>query len=597
MTTTLTPGDYTLAASAPTVRRASAPLAWFRRSAGGLWSAALLVVLGFLVVYPLFMLIVGALTSGNPIVHGVHASDLSFANFIAVLASKTVQDALLNTLVICFFGTVIAVVIGVGFAWIVARTNTPAKRLIEMAGIMPLFVPPLVGAVAWSILGSPTTGLLNLFIKQAGIDWKINLYTMPGVIAVFGMYYAPYVYMFVVSALKNMDPSLEEAAELSGASPLTTMLTITFPLIAPAVLSGLLLTFVVMLGIYGIPAVLGGPAKITVLTTYMFSLTSWTPPQFNTAAAVAVVLAGITAVCVALQQWVLSGRSYVTVSGKSLKPKQLDLGKWRWLTVTLAVVYLVVVVALPYIALLIGAFRKYMFVPSIAALFDVRQYALVHFERLFDMDLVWRSVRNTLEVGLMAALIGGSLAFAIGYTVTRSRAPGRRTLDILATVPIAIPGLVIGVAYLWAWIGVPGALWGTTLILALALVARFLPDTMKVLSGSLVQIHKELEESSRICGYGTVATILRIVLPIARPGVMAGMTLLFILTIRELGSSLFLFTNDTIVMSVLLLDLYEGGNAGTTAAFSVMQSVLLMLVIGASTVISHGVFRAVPRGS
>jgi len=374
------------------------------------------------------------------------------------------------------------------------------------------------------------------------------------------------------------------------------MLTITFPLIAPAIISGMLLTFIVMLGIYGIPAVLGGPAKITVLTTYMFALTSWSPPQFNTAAAVAVILAAITAVCVVLQQWVLSGRSYVTVSGKSLRPKQLDLGKWRWVTVTLAVTYLVIVVALPYAALLIGAFRKYPFVPSIASLFDLRQYAFVHFERLIDVDLVWRSIRNTVQVGLMAAVIGGTLAFAIGYTVTRSTAPARRTIDILATVPVAIPGLVIGVAYLWAWIGLPGALWGTTLILALALVARFLPDTMKVLSGSLVQIHRELEESSRICGYGTLRTIAKIVIPIARPGVIAAMTLLFILAIRELGSSLFLFTNDTIVMSVMLLDLYEGGNAGTTAAFSVMQSLLLISVVALSTLVSRGVFGATARG-
>ncbi|MCC7274287.1 MAG: iron ABC transporter permease [Alphaproteobacteria bacterium] len=566
-----------------------------RRWGGTLWTGALLVVLTFLVAYPVAMLLLGALTKTNPIVDGFGKFDLSIANFAAVMASPGVQAATLNTLVICSLGTLVALVIGVGFAWIVARTNTPCKRLIESAGIMPLFVPPLVGAVAWSILGSPKTGLFNTFLKQMGFDFRIDLYSMTGVVLVFGMYYAPYVYMFVVSTLKNMDPSLEEAAEVSGAGPLRTMLTITFPLIAPAILSSMLLTFIVMLGIYGIPAVLGTPAKISVLTTYIFALTSWSPPLFNTAAAVAILLIAVTAVCVWLQQRVLSRRSYVTVTGKSFKPKQLDLGVWRWLTLSLAVIYLFVVVVLPCAALLIASFRRYMFVPNLASLFDTKQYGLIHFERLLGTDIVWRSIWNTLEVGVLTALIGGALAFAIGYTVTRTLLPGRRLLDMLSTAPVAIPGLVIGVAYLWAWIGLPGGLWGTTLILALALVARFLPDTVKVLSGSLMQIHKELEEASRICGRGTLQTVLRIVLPIARPGVVAAMTLLFILAIRELGSSLFLFTNDTIVMAVLLLDLYEGGNAGATAAFSVVQSVILLLVLGASSLLSRTVSGVVAR--
>src|SRR4051794_40836811 len=227
---------------------------WGER-AGWAWTALVLVLLAFLVIYPVAMLLLGALTSTNPVVDGFGVFDLSLKNFVQVLLSPNVQEATLNTLVTCFFGTLIAVVIGVGFAWIVARTDTPCKALIEMAGMMPLFIPPLVGAVGWSILGSPTTGILNTVFKDLGWDLRVNFYGMPGIIAVFGMYYAPYVYLFVVSALKNMDPALEEAAQISGVGPFRTMLTITFPLIAPAILSGMLLAFVVMLGIYGIPAV------------------------------------------------------------------------------------------------------------------------------------------------------------------------------------------------------------------------------------------------------------------------------------------------------------------------------------------------------
>src|SRR5207247_844158 len=209
-------------------------------------------------------------------------------------------------------------------------------------------------------------------------------------------------------------PSLEEAAEISGASAFATLFSVTFPLIMPAIISGMLLSFVVMLGIYGIPAVLGAPANINVLTTYIFKLTAWSPPLYSTAAAVAIILMGVTGLLVVMQQSVMSGKSFTTVAGKAFRPRSLDLGPWRWLT----------------------------------------------------------------------------LAFAIGYTIHRSQAVGRRGIDVISSLPVAIPGLVIGVAYLWAWIGLPGGLYGTIWILALAFVARFIPDTTKALSTSLMQIHR-----------------------------------------------------------------------------------------------------------
>jgi iron(III) transport system permease protein len=348
----------------------------------------------------------------------------------------------------------------------------------------------------------------------------------------------------------------------------------------------------VMLGIYGIPAVLGTPANLPVLTTYIFKLTAWSPPLYNTAAAVAIILMLVTGCLVWLQQRVLSGRSYTTVAGKAFRPRALNLGRWRYLTLGLAVFYLFVVVVLPTGALVLAAFRKFLFIRDVAGLVDGRQYSLVHFERLFANPLALRSIENTMLVGFITALLGGAFAFAIGYTVNRTRAPGRRTIDVVSTLPVAIPGLVIGVAYLWAWIGLPGGLYGTIWILALAFIARFVPDTVKALSTSLMQIHRELEEAAWICGKGLLGTIRTIVLPLARPGVIAAATLLFILAIRELGSSLFLYTSNTMVMAVLLLDYYEGGNLGVTAAFSLVQTVLLAVLIGLANRLS----RSVPSG-
>ena len=555
---------------------------------GWLWSISLYLVLALLVIYPVAMLLLGALTNTNPVVDGFGVFDLSLANFITVLANPNVHDALLNSLIACTGGTAVAVGIGLSFSWIVVRTNTPAKRFIAAVSLLPLFVPPLVAGVAWSILGSPKTGLINTMFKWMGLDLRIDVYSMTGLIAVFGMYYAPYVYMFTASALRNMDPSLEEAAEISGASAMRTLFTITFPLIAPAIISGMLLSFIVMLGIYGIPAVLGAPANLNVLTTYIFKLTNWSPPLYSTAAAVAIILMVVTGALVLLQQRVVAGKSYITVAGKSFRPRSLDLGPWRWFTLGLAVVYLLIVVVLPTFSLIVAAFRRFLFIPTAASLFDMRQYSLIHFYEIFDNSLTMKSIWNTMEVGLITAFTGGVLAFAIGYTVYRSNVPGRRGIDLISTLPVAIPGLVVGVAYLWAWIGLPGGLYGTIWILALAFVARFMPDTVKALSTSFLQIHKELEEAAWVCGKGLLGTIRTIVLPLARPGTVAAMTLLFILAIRELGSSLFLYTSNTMVMAVLLLDYYEGGNTGKTAAFSLVQTVLLAVLIGIGTWLSSG---------
>ena len=558
-----------------------------RRLIAPLWVGGILVLLTFLVIYPLLMLVFGALSDSNPVIDGFGKFKPSAKHFIEVLGNENVHLAFFNALAACGGGTVLAVVIGLAFSWIVVRTNTPFKGFIAAASMVPLFVPPLVAGVAWGILGSPKTGLLNTALKWMNIDFRFNFYSMSGLIIVFGMYYAPYVYMFTASALRNMDPSLEEASEVSGASAFTTIFTVTFPLIAPAILAGSLLSFVVMLGIYGVPAALGAPANISVLTTYIFKLTAWSPPLYNTAAAVAILLMVVTAILVWAQQRILSGRSFATVAGKAFRPRSLNLGKWRWFTFSLAMTYLMIVVVLPTLALVIAAFRKFLFIKDFDALFDMRQYSWVHFNSVFDNPLTMLSIWNTLKVGVITALVGGALAFAIGYTVFRTQVAGRKSIDLLSTLPVAIPGLVVGVAYLWAWIGLPGGLYGTIWILALAFVARFIPDTVKALSTSFLQIHRELEEAAWICGRGLLGTIRTIVLPLARPGVVASMTLLFVLAIRELGSSLFLYTSDTTVMAVLLLDYYEGGNIGKTAAFSLVQTAILAILLSITTWLSR----------
>ena len=411
-----------------------------RRAAEGLWVALLLAILAFLVVYPVLMLLLGALTDTNPVIDGFGVFRLSIANFTTVLSNPNVGEALVNTLIACGGGTAVAVIIGLTFSWIVVRTNTPCKGFIAAVSMLPLFAPPLVAGIAWVILGSPKTGLINTMFKWIGLDWRVDFYTLSGLIFVFGVYYAPYVYMFTASALRNMDPSLEEAAEVAGASAFATLFSVTFPLIMPAIISGMLLSFIVMLGIYGIPAVLGAPANINVLTTYIFRLTNWSPPLYNTAAAVAILLMVVTGILVYVQQKVMTGRSYTTVAGKAFRPRNLDLGRWRWFTFGLAMVYLFIVVVLPLAALIVAAFRKFMFIRDAASLFDMRQYSMVHFNSIFDNPLTLRSIYNAVEVGITTAVVGGVLAFAIGYTIHRTQVPGRRSIDLLVHASGRDPG-------------------------------------------------------------------------------------------------------------------------------------------------------------
>jgi len=540
------------------------------------WTLFLLCLLGFLVLYPIFMLGVGAISTAGPTADGGH---LSLRAFIDVAADPSVRRVTLNTLIVCAGGTVVAVITGLFFSWITARTNTPGAKLIEVVSIMPLLIPPLVAGVAWSILGSPKTGLLNIVLGSLGLDWRVNFYTPTGIIAIFGIYYAPYVYMFTAAAMKNMDPALEEAAAICGVSTWRTLLHITLPLILPAITAGGMLSFVVMLGIYGIPATLGTPERYAVLTTYIYELLSSAPADFNKAAATSLILIFVTALAVIGQQHMLRGKSFVTVAGKAFKPRRIDLGRWKYVTLTIAILYLSVAVVLPMTALLIGSLRKFLYLPSLTAIFDGQAYTPAHFERLFSNSLTTLALTNTLKIGVVTAITGGLLSFALAYTIYRTRLPLRRWIDVVSTLPVAIPGLVIGVAYIWAWIALPGGLYGSIWILSLAFVARFIPDTVKSLSSSLLQIHAELEEASLICGCGRLATIRRIILPLIAPGLVSSMSLLFILAIRELGSSLFLYSSQSLPMSVLLVNLYEGGDFGVTAAFSMIQTLILVAVV------------------
>ncbi len=554
---------------------------------GRIVSLALQGLLALLVVYPLAMLAIGAATTVDPLSLGWRLPPLSLDGFRLLFADFEVGRATLNTLVIAGTASVFATGIGVAFAWVVTRTDAPGRRAIEVASLLPIFVPPLVAGIAWSFLGSPTTGMINLALKATGLGWRVDFYSLPGMIFVFAIYNAPYVYLFVRPAFAGLDAAMEEAALMSGAGRRAAFLTVTLPLLLPSIAAGALLAFVVMLGTYGIPGALGTPGGVPVLATTLYRLVSGSPPQYNVAAALALLLLAVTGLIILAKRRVMRGRSYVTITAKSRPPARIALRAWRWPVFVAAMLYLSIVTVLPTMMLGVASLRRFLFFKDLASLVDLGQYTLDHFRALWAAPATLRSIVNALQMGAISAVAGGLLAFVFAYAIHRSRLPGRAATEVLVSLPVAVPSLVIGVAYLWALMGLPINLYGTVTVMAIALVARFLPDAVQALSSSLMQIHRDLEEASWVCGRSVVGTIGAIVVPLARPGIAAAAMLLFILALRELGSTLFLFTNRTQPLSIYLLNYFEAGNISATAALCIVQIALLGLVLALSALLSR----------
>lgn len=538
--------------------------------------APLFAIFIFFILYPIGVLLLGSLSKVEPTRLIDIFGNLSLSNYVEMYGSASLYKATLNSLIGSAGGGALAMLIGLFFAWVVSRTDVKGKGLIELIAIMPLFISPLVASMAWATLASDRAGLLNIPFKDLGMAFRFNIYSFGGIWFVLGVYYAPYTYMFLIPALRRMDPVLEEASAISGAGAWQTLRRVTFPLIIHPLLSAALLVFVITLGLFAVPATLAVPANIHFLTTYLFNLVTGNPPAYEKAASVSVLLIGLTFIGVFLQRRIIGRRSFVTVTGKSTQPRLFKLRQWKPLIYALIVLYLVLTVILPYFALILLSLRRFMFFTNFWSIFDTKMLTTQHFEFLWTHGQAFTSIWNSIYMGTVAAVLGTTLCFLTAYCIHRTDLPGKKLLDYITVVPIAVPGLVIGVAYLWAWISFPIPIYGTIWILALAYIARFIPDGIRTAGVNLLQIHKELEESSRIHGGSFWQTLRRVVIPLARPGILSSVILLFILAVRELGSSIFLYTTDSIVLSVQIYNQWESAEYGATAVLSLIQTIILV---------------------
>ncbi len=543
--------------------------------------AAAAILLVWLVLYPLLVLLIGSVRTDLPMRPGT----FTLANFAAIFANSENLDAIVNTVVSSTCATVAAVVIGVSLAWVTSRTDTPARRFFDNVFVIPYYLSPFVGAIAWTILANPRIGFVNnFFTATLGFeDAPINIYSLPGLVFVMALYYSPIVFLFTAGALRSMDPALEEASRIHGVGALATTLRVTLPVVAPAITSSALLVFLNAAGQFGIPAVIGIPMHYDVVTTRIWIGLGYFPPKYTEAAAFAMVLLAISGAIVFVQHRMLANRSYVTVTGKGFRPAVASLGRLRYLALAACILYFLLSIVLPYGALIFTSFQPYLTFAFEPGAWTLEQYA----EVLFNNPLTARATVNSLFLGAAGATLTILFSLIISYIVQRTRVKGRALLDYLATLPAAVPAVVFAVGLLWGYIFLPVPIYGTIWMLLIAYIAHYIPFGVRATTSGLAQIGVELEESSRVHGEGWAGTMRRIVVPLLKPALTVGWILLFVEFIRSLSLSILLYTPESVVMPVVIYELYETGAYPALSAFSVLQTMLIFIAIQAAKKIAH----------
>lgn len=541
------------------------------------WLPVLLTaILGFLIIYPLGTIILASFLDSPPR-PGTPLGNFTVDNYASLLSSANLR-AVWNSIIYSVSASALALGIGGLLAWIVARTDVPARGLVGFASVAPLFISALVGAIAYSLIASPRSGYINLLLMDLGIDFRFNIYSGTGIVFVLALFYAPYAFLFMSSALQLMNPELEEAAEAHGASRRTMLTTITFPLIKPALLGAAILILVLTLENFPVPQVLGNPAGIETMPTVLFRMMMHSPPRPAEAAAVGMLMLVTMMVLVYVQNRLLRQQSFHTVSGKGFRPKIIKLGRWRWAAFAFAMLYFLLAIVLPIFALLQSSLRAHLFVPSFLSLFDVSVFSFRHFEDTWRYGPFQGALVNSVILGVATAVVGTSLHFTLSYYVNRTRMPWRGAVEYVAMMPAAIPSLIIGMGFLWAWIALPLPIYGTLTILVLAYTARFMPQGYRSISSTIVQVHKDLEDSAVVSGASRTRAALDILAPLIRPGIASSMLLLFILALRELSTSIFLFTSDTRVLAIVLYEQWESGSWARVATISLFYTALLSAI-------------------
>ena len=507
------------------------------------------------------------------------APDRSLTAVIDVYFGAEYLGYLASALLLATIVTAASLVVGVAMALLMARTDLPAKNTLEMLIIMPLYLSPFTGLIAWITLGSEKTGFINVAIRavlgRVGLDPGplINIWNYSGVAWVMFLFFCPFAYLFTVGNLRAMDSSLEEAARTSGATALQAITRVTIPMCTPAILASGILIFVLAAEMYTIPGIIGSTVGFTTLPWKIYQDATVFPVHAAHAAAGGTMLLWVTIFGVWLQRRITErSERFVTVTGKGFRGRPLSLGYWKPLALVFIGLYILCADVLPFGALLLSSFMKYS-APMITA--DI--FTTNHYVQIFTFQNIRDAIWNTIYLAVLSGAICVLVGLVISFMEVRRASLGTRLIAFLGVLPVAVPGLVYGLGLIWAYIQTP--LYGTVWVLLLAYVAKFLPYGILVSRSAIIQVHPDLEEGARMSGASGLTTLRAITMPLLKPTLIAILFFVMLMSIKELSASLLLYTQDSQVLSVLTWHFMDAGNYQFAAAIGMIQTLMMVALV------------------
>lgn len=526
----------------------------------------LVVVVGLLTLAPAVMLVFGSFSQGL----GAFG-DFTLSKYVRVYTDPRFYGVMVNTLIFTFGSAAIATALAFALAYLNFRTDTPFRGLLHVIPILSMMVPHLAFGTSWAILLNPTNGIVNVFLRDTLGLGVLNIYSLPGMVFIEGLLELPVAYLVIAAAMRSFDTALEEASWISGGSTRRTMLKVILPMLRPALLASLMLVVIRSLGAFAIPSVLGIPARIDVLTTYVYRMvTTGFLPDYGRAAAVGIsVLATAIVLVFIYRHYTSAAERFVSIGGRGYKPQRVKLGRWRYPLGGLTLLVGCLLVVIPVLVLAYVSVIPYMIAPGARA-FSL--LTLTHWQAVIGDRLTLQAFINSVFLALVGASLGIALSILSSYIVVRVRNFGSAFLETLAFTSFAFPGLILGIGFMWAFVRTSA--YGTIWALLIAYVATYLPFGIRPLTSTFIQIGKDLEEASFISGAGFLRTLRRIVAPLAMPGVISGWTLMAVMFIRELDLSVILSRPGTEVLSVLMYRAVHDAYWGRVAVFGMIMIAL-----------------------
>lgn len=540
------------------------------------------VVLAYLVLPPFFFILHTSLVTDR----GLNAGAFTIQHFANIVESLgDVKTLLMNSLTYAIGSSAVAIVYGTALAWLAERSDAPFRKLAYLSAYVSFAIPGIIKVVGWIMLLGPKAGILNAPVIAYTGQPLFNIFSMPGMILVESFLWIPIVFLLMSTPFRSMDPSLEEAATTAGSTAWQVFRKVTFPLAIPSVLAVLILTVIRSLEAFEIPALIGIPAGVEVLTTKIYlQIKGGLIPKYGEASAYSIILIVLVALGL-IPYYRITSQTYkfTTISGKNFRPNRVALGKWRPLGGLLMLV-LPTLQFFPIMAVAWSSFLPFAQVPSRKAL---ELLTLNNYATAFNDTGVIRSVMNSLTVSVSSATIAIILTFFAAWLIVRASIKSRWILDNMAMLPLVFPGIVMGIAILKMYLYLPVPVYGTIWILVLAFIARYLPYGIRFSHSALLSLHKELEEGAMASGASWFQMVRHVVVPLIMPALIGGWIYIFLITFKELSIALLLYSPGSQVVAVTIWELWDNGHVGELAAFS--------LVITFGTVMVGSIFRAIAQ--